>query len=92
MKRFGFLIFLFIVLLAGGGITANLLNSDITIQQTSNPNGNVLTATPDQATAFIILVGFIIVNVLGAGLTLALVFWLLNRQVVSVGQEAQAES
>ena len=55
--------------------------------QTMNPNGNVLTATPNQAAAFIVVVGFIIVNVVGAGLTLALVFWLLNRQVTVVKQE-----
>jgi len=88
MKRLGILAGIFIVLLGGGAITANLLSSDLAIEQTTNPSGSALTATPDQAAAFILVVGFIIVNVIGAGLTLALVFWLLNRQVTVVQQES----
>lgn len=87
MKRLGILAGIFIILLAGGAITSNLLSSDLAVMQTMNPNGNVLTATPNQAAAFIVVVGFIVVNVIGAGLTLALVFWLLNRQVLVVKQE-----
>lgn len=92
MRRLSILAILFIILLAGGAITSNLLSSDLAIQQTTNPNGNALTATPDQAAAFILIVGFIIMNVAGAGLTLALVFWLLNHQVTAVRQEAEAQS
>lgn len=95
MKRFGFLLFILVVLLAGGGITANLLSSDLTIEQTTSPDASVFMATPDQATLMLILVGFIIVNVLGAGITIMLIFWLLNRQVVSVrssGEEVAAEA
>ena len=87
MKRLGILAGIFIILLAGGAITSNLLSSDLAVMQTMNPNGNVLTATPNQAAAFIVVVGFIVVNVIGAGLTLALIFWLLNRQVLVVKQE-----
>ena len=89
MKRLGILAGILIVLLAGGGITANLLTSDLTIQQTTNPSGNVLTATPDQMAAFLIVAGFIVMNVLGAGLTLGVGFWLLNRQVTIVQQETE---
>lgn len=92
MKRLGILAGIFIVLLAGGAISANLLSSDFTIHQTTNPSGSVFTATPDQATAFFLVTGFIVFNVLGAGLTLAGVFWLLNRQVKVVQQEARTES
>jgi len=92
MKRLGILAFIFIVLLAGGGITANLLSSDFTIHQTTNPSGSVFTATPDQAAAFILIVGFIIFNVLGAGLTIMALFWVLNRQVKVVQLESENES
>lgn len=88
MQRLAALALIFIVLLAGGAISSNLLSSDLAIQQTTDPSGNALTATPDQAVAFILVIGFILVNVLGAGLTLALVIWLLNRQVTVVRQEA----
>ena len=89
MKRLGIVAGILIVLLAGGGITANLLSSDLTVRQTTNPSGDVLMATPDQAAAFIIVVGFIIVNVVAVGLILGLVFWLLNRQVTLVQQESE---
>lgn len=92
MRRLSILAILFIILLAGGAITSNLLSSDLAIQQTTNPYGDALTATPDQAAAFILIVGFIMMNVIGAGLTLALVFWLLNHQVTAVQQEAEAQS
>lgn len=90
MKRLGVVALVFIVLLAGGAVTSNLLSSDLTIRQTTDPSGDALTATPDQAVAFILVVGFVIVNVIGAGLTLAIVFWLLNRQVVLVSRESGA--
>lgn len=90
MKRLGVLAGIFIVLLGGGAITSNLFSSNLAIQQTLNPSGSALTATPDQAAAFLLIVGFIIMNVVGAGLTIALVFWLLNRQVTVVRQETES--
>ena len=90
MKQLGALALIFAILLGGGAISSNLLNSDLTIRQTLDPSGDALTATPDQAVAFMLVVGFVIVNVIGAGLTLALVFWLLNRQVTVVRQDSGA--
>lgn len=90
MKQLGALALIFVILLGGGAISSNLLNSDLTIRQTLDPSGDALTATPDQAVAFMLVVGFVITNVIGAGLTLALVFWLLNRQVTVVRQEPGA--
>ena len=87
MKALSAVALVFIILLAGGAITSNLLSSDLAIQQTTDPSGDFLTATPDQAVAFILVTGFILFNVLGAGLTLMVVFWLLNRQVTAVRQE-----
>ncbi len=90
MKALGIVALVLIVLLAGGAITSNLLSSDLAIQQTTDPSGDFLTATPDQAAAFILVTGFIIFNVIGAGLTLMLVFWLLNRQVSAARQQSNA--
>jgi len=87
MKALGIVAFVFVILLAGGAITSNLLSSDLAIQQTTDPSGDFLTATPDQAVAFILVTGFIIFNVLGAGITLMILFWLLNRQVTAVRQD-----
>ncbi|MCY4464899.1 MAG: hypothetical protein OXE46_05125 [Chloroflexi bacterium] len=88
MKALGAVAVILIVLLAGGAITSNLLSSDLAIQQTTDPSGDFLTATPDQAVAFLLVTGFIIFNVLGAGLTLMIVFWLLNHGVAAVRQES----
>ncbi|MCY3779883.1 MAG: hypothetical protein OXG78_06215 [Chloroflexi bacterium] len=90
MKALGVVTLVLIVLLGGGAITSNLLSSDLAIQQTTDPSGDFLTATPDQALAFILVTGFIVFNVLGAGLTLMLVFWLLNRQVTAARQQSNA--
>ena len=90
MKALGTVALVFLILLAGGAITSNLLSSDLAIQQTTDPSGDFLTATPDQAVAFILITGFILFNVLGAGLTLMIVFWLLNRQVTAVRQDSSA--
>lgn len=86
MKALGAVALILVILLGGGAITSNLLSSDLAIQQTTDPSGDFLTATPDQAVAFILVTGFIIFNVIGAGLTLMIVFWLLNRQVTAVRQ------
>lgn len=86
MKALGAVALVLVILLGGGAITSNLLSSDLAIQQTTDPSGDFLTATPDQAVAFILVTGFIIFNVIGAGLTLMIVFWLLNRQVTAVRQ------
>lgn len=88
MKALGTVALVLAILLAGGAITSNMLSSDLAIQQTTDPSGDFLTATPDQAVAFILVTGFIIFNVLGAGLTLMILFWLLNRQVTAVRQES----
>ena len=88
MKALGAVALVLVILLGGGAITSNLLSSDLAIQQTTDPSGDFLTATPDQAVAFILVTGFIIFNVIGAGLTLLIVFWLLNRQVTAVRQES----
>ena len=92
MKALGAITLVLLVLLAGGAISSNLLSSDLAIQQTTDPSGDFLTATPDQAVAFILVTGFIIFNVLGAGLTLMIVFWLLNRQVTAVRQNPSPEA
>ncbi len=90
MKALGAVALVLVILLGGGAITSNLLSSDLAIQQTTDPSGDFLTATPDQAVAFILVTGFIIFNVFGAGLTLLIVFWLLNRQVTAVRQESSS--
>lgn len=76
-----FLAFLLIVMIAGAGLTSQIAPSVPTMIQTADPNGSVFEATPIQAGQFIFWVGFVLVNVVGAGLTIAGLLWLGNREV-----------
>ncbi|MEL6306805.1 MAG: hypothetical protein AAFV98_06430 [Chloroflexota bacterium] len=69
------------VMIGGGVLTAGVGFELPTIQQTTNPAGSVFGATSSQALDFFLLVGFILFNVVGAGLTIAVIFWFLGRQV-----------
>ena len=82
MKRgVAILAFLLIITIAGGVLTANVGFSIPTMQQTNDPAASFFEATPNQAVYLILMVGFIVVNVLGAGLTAAFLFWLGSREV-----------
>lgn len=82
MKR-GVLIlgFLLAITIAGSVLTAGLAFDVPTIMQSTDPSASVFMATNDQSIQFIALVGFVIFNIIGAGLTLAFVLWFLNKQV-----------
>lgn len=72
---------LLIVTIAGGVLTADVGFGVPTLEQTTDPNASVFMASSGQAFNFLLVVGFIIVNVVGAGLTLAFIFWLISKQV-----------
>ncbi len=89
MRLFIFFVGVLILLIIGGGLTAQLAGSENSdsqllpvIIQTNNPEGSVFEATPPQAQAFVLLVGFILFNMLGMGITIALVMWFLHRGLV----------
>lgn len=71
------------LIIFGGGLTSQLLTEAPIIIQSENPDASVFKATPEQANQFIIWVVFVLVNVVGAGLTLALIFWGGNKQVAT---------
>lgn len=75
------LVFLLAITIAGGMLTADVAFGVPLIRQTTNPDASVFMASESQAIQFLAIVGFIIFNVIGAGLTLALVIWFLNWQV-----------
>ena len=73
--------FLLAITIAGGVLTAGVAFDIPIIQQTTDPAASPFMATNGQALSFLALVGFVVFNVIGAGLTLAFIFWLLNKQV-----------
>lgn len=81
MKKVAVLVGFLVLLLAGGALTSQLGLSVPLKVQTLDPNGSVFDATPEKATVFILIVGFILFNVIGAGLTLMALFWVGNRAV-----------
>ena len=82
MKRGVFILgFLLAITIAGSVLTAGLAFDIPTIIQSTDPAASVFMATNNQAMMFVGLVGFVLFNIVGAGLTLALVLWFLNKQV-----------
>lgn len=90
MKTLVFILILLMVLVGGGLITAQLAstnglqNMPAARIQTSDPEASVFVATDWQAQQFFVMVGFILINLIGIGVTLAAIFWFLSRQIASV--------
>jgi hypothetical protein len=87
--RILFLVVVLFVLIAGGALTAQYTSEGaqtlpLAKEQVSDVEGSVLHATPWQAQQFILLIGFLLVNLVGIALTLAVIMWFLNRQVTRV--------
>ena len=86
MKRLGVIIGAVLILIIGGGLTAQLVSQSsedwLPVQrQVADPEGSTLAAEPWEAQQFVILVGFILFNLIGMGVTIAVVMWLLSRQI-----------
>ncbi|MBC7871557.1 MAG: hypothetical protein H7Y09_12015 [Chitinophagaceae bacterium] len=85
MKQLTFLVVVLIILVGGGLLTSQFSTSDASllpvIKQTDNPSGSVSEVVPWKAEQFFLLVGFVLVNMIGIGATLALIFWVLDRGV-----------
>jgi hypothetical protein len=93
VRKLGILIGLMAVTVICGAISAGLLNAPLgglLIRQTANPDASPFTATPVQAFQLIAWIGFILVNMIGMGLTIAAFFWLMNRALAGVRRNAPA--
>ncbi|MCC6611992.1 MAG: hypothetical protein IT320_00860 [Anaerolineae bacterium] len=74
---------LLILLIIGGGLTSQLIaNQDAGVlpilTQTVNPDASPTSMLPWKAEQFFLLVGFILFNLVGIALTIALVIWLID--------------
>jgi uncharacterized membrane protein YedE/YeeE len=87
VKRLAFFAVLIVILLVGGGLTAQSVSNGDSIKipallvSTSNPDASVFQMTSWKAEQLFLLVGFLLFNLVGIALTLTVIFWLLNRQV-----------
>ena len=86
VKRLGIIVALLLLLLIGGGLTMQLIsNGDAgllpVLRQTANPDASVADVIPWKAEQFALAIGFILFNLIGMGVTIAVVFWLLDRTI-----------
>jgi hypothetical protein len=90
MKRVAFIIGALVLLIIGGGLTAQIAQQGgrgaipVFVIQTENPDASVFESVPWKAEQLVLLVGFLLFNLIGIGVTIALIMWFLNRQVKSV--------
>jgi hypothetical protein len=87
VKRLAIIFVVMVILIIGGGLTAQLTTDRNAadffpiLKQVDSPDGSTLAVVPWKAEQLILLVGFVLFNMIGIGVTLALVMWLLNRFV-----------
>lgn len=85
MRRFSILIGLVVLLLIGGALTAMLSNNGNQVlpilQQVKAADGSPTTMLPWKANQFFLLIGFILFNLVGMAVTIAIVLWFIDRGV-----------
>lgn len=79
MRRLGILAGFVILLTVFGAGSAGLLPSVPFLVQTADPNASPMMATPEQANQLFFWIVFVLINLVGAGVTLAIVMWFLGR-------------
>jgi hypothetical protein len=90
MRRVAFILGALLLLIIGGGLTAQIAQQGgrdaipVFVIQTENPDASVFESRPWKAEQLVLLVGFVLFNLIGMGLTIALVMWFLSRGVKSV--------
>ncbi len=86
MRRLAIVVGIVVVLLIGGGLTAQILvgGDSLIIQQSEIPDASVLAAAPWQSEQLVLFIGFILFNLIGIAATIAVVMWFLHRGVKQV--------
>ncbi len=87
---------LLVLLVIGGGLTAQLIANQggsllPVLTQTADPNASRTTFLPWKAEQFFLLIGFVLFNMIGIGLTIAAIVWFLDRGIKrgSAGQKSE---
>lgn len=88
MKKLAVVIGIALVLIIGGGLTAQLRSAGTAeslipffIVQSESPEASTLQAASWQAEQLVLFIGFIVFNLVGIAVTLAVVMWFLHRGV-----------
>lgn len=99
MKNLSILAVVLALLLLGGALTAQIVanggelgNLLPILQQVAQPEASTAHVVPTQAYQFVLLAGFILINVVGIAVTLSVIFWFLDRGVkITQAETAAAE-
>jgi len=85
VRRLVILVVLLALMIAGGGLTALFLTTGTSmfpvLTITQDPSASSLIMQPWKAEQLFLFVGFVIFNLVGIALTLAIVLWLLDRSM-----------
>ena len=96
MKRTAIVAGFVILLIIGGGLTAQLIAGDglnaLFITQSSIPDASTLSTAPWQAEQLVLFVGFLLFNLVGMAVTIMIVIWFLHRGVTKARAEESPES
>jgi hypothetical protein len=84
VKRLAVILGLLILLMIGGGLTTQLIARQDTgivpvLRQTDNPEAEISAMQPWKAEQFFLVVGFILFNLVGMAVTIAIIVWLIDR-------------
>lgn len=95
MKRLGLIIAVMLLLIIGGALTTQLVaNGDAgllpVLRQSANPDASVNDMVGWKAEQFFLAIGFILFNLVGMALTIALIVWFLDRGIRQSRAEAGA--
>lgn len=97
MRSLTFLAIILVILVIGGGLTAQLAArggiGDVlpVLQTVGNPSGSTTELTSQKAELLFLLIGFLVFNIVGIAVTLAAVFWFLHRGV-KIAESIQIEA
>jgi hypothetical protein len=86
MRRLFIFAGLLLLLIVGGGLTAQLITNEggttlPVLTQTVNPDASPAMVVPWKAEQFFLLVGFVLFNLVGIAATIAIIFWFLDRGI-----------
>lgn len=96
MKKYGFLVFFLGMVIVGGLVTviSNAGGIDAVLpylETTSDTSASTAYAEGWQAEQLFLLIGFLVINIVGIGATIAGLMWFLNRGVKVSQAEAEAQ-
>lgn len=79
MRKLGVLAGFVLILTVFGAVSAGLVPGLPFLVQTDDPNASTMMATAEQANQLVFWVIFVLINLIGAGVTLTIVMWFLGR-------------